>query len=126
MIAITSEQMARMGGLAFEGRLAELIRTSYPDQCAALDAGQLRAAIRPQVAHARRHGLADERSVATFVNAAWLLGANFDERIPALAQVLGAPELTAAAKAKAKALDDFCRAVFHALDDKRSAARRLP
>lgn len=121
MVAITSEQMARMGGLAFEARLAELIRTSYPDQCAALDAGQLRAAIAPQIARAGRYDLHDERAVATFVNAAWLLGANFDERIPSLAQVLTAPELSSAAKTKA--LDDFCLATFHALDPKRATLR---
>jgi hypothetical protein len=121
MIAITSEQMARMGGLAFEARLADLIRTSYPDQCAAIDAAQLRAAIASQVARAARYDLHDERAVATFVNAAWLLGTNFDERIPSLSQVLTALELSAAAKTKA--LDDFCLAVFHALDPERATLR---
>jgi hypothetical protein len=121
MVAITSEQMARMGGLAFEARLADFIRASYPEQCAALEAAQLRAAIAPQVARAARYGLHDERAVATFVNAAWLLGANFDERIPSLAQVLAAPELSAAAKTKA--LDDFCLATFHVLDSKRATPR---
>lgn len=121
MVAITSEQMARMGGLAFETRLADLIRTSYPDQCAALDAAQLRTAIAPQVARAARYGLHDERAVATFVNAAWLLGADFDVRIPSLVQVLTAPELSAAAKTKA--LDDFCLATFHVLDPRRASPR---
>ena len=57
--------------------------------------------------------MSDERSAATFVNTAWLLGEGFDERVPSLAQVLRAPELTASIKAKA--LDDFQRVVFHKL-----------
>ncbi len=121
MIHITSEQMARMGWLAFEARLVALVRECYPRQCAHLDNEQMRVAIRPQMARARQHGLTDERSMATFVNAAWLLGENFDERIPALAQVLAAPTLAAADKARA--IDDFQRAVFDALavDPPRSA-----
>ena len=115
MIHITSEQMARMGWLAFEARLVALVRECYPRQCAHLDNEQMRVAIRPQMARARQHGLTDERSMATFVNAAWLLGENFDERIPALAQVLAAPTLAAADKARA--IDDFQRSVFHALAD---------
>jgi hypothetical protein len=115
MIHITNEQMARMGWLAFEARLVGLVRESYPGQCAHLDDDQMRLAIRPQMARARQHGLTDERSMATFVNAAWLLGENFDERVPALAQVLAAPALTAAEKARA--IDDFQRSVFHALAD---------
>ncbi len=90
-----------------------MIRECYPQQCAALDDGQLRAAIAPQIARAKGYGLTDERSVATFVNAAWLLGDRFDERIPAMAQVLRAPDLNA--KTKAKAVDGFQRVVFHSL-----------
>ena len=56
------------------------------------------------------HGLADEQSAATFVLTAWLFGEGFDERIPALAQVLAAPELSAADKARA--LQDFGTASF--------------
>ena len=113
MMQMTPAQMAQMGRAAFEMRLVGLIRECYPQQCAALDDGQLRAAIAPQIARAKGYGLTDERSVATFVNAAWLLGDRFDERIPAMAQVLRAPDLNA--KTKAKAVDDFQRVVFHSL-----------
>lgn len=113
MMAISREQMTQMGQLALEDRLVQLLRECYAAQCAGLDNDQLRRAIRAQATRARQHGLTDERSVALFVNAAWLLGENFDERIPALAQVLAAPELSAAAKARA--VDDFQRSVFDAL-----------
>jgi len=53
MMHITSEQMLRMGQLAFEARLVSLIRECYPQQCASLSEGQLRTAIAPQIARAK-------------------------------------------------------------------------
>lgn len=123
MIQITPGQMALLGRAAFQTRLVGLIRECYPQQCVTLTDDQLRAAIAPQISRAKGYGLTDERSAATFVNTAWLLGDGFDQRIPALAQVLNAPELTA--KTKAKALDDFQRVVFHKLREAPSAKIRV-
>lgn len=70
MMQITPQQMAEMGRAAFATRLVDLMRECYPQQCAALTDGQLRAALAPQITRAKGYGLTDERSVATFVNTA--------------------------------------------------------
>ena len=53
-----------------------------------------------QVARARNHGLSAELDIARYVIAAWLLGPEFDTRLPAMAQVLANGRLTAAQRAE--------------------------
>ncbi len=74
---------------------------------------ELVEAIHRQIGRARCHGLNDERSVATYVYAAWLLGEEFDRRIPAVAQILDERHMKSADKAAA--LGDFCKLAFRAL-----------
>jgi hypothetical protein len=113
MIRISSDQWASMGRARFDERMISIIRAFHPDLCASLDDGELAAMIHEQAAKATHYGLADERSAASYVYAAWLMGEEFDTRIPAVAQVLGSPALDA--ENKARALDDFAVAVFSAL-----------
>jgi hypothetical protein len=103
-----------LGHASFDSRLIALIRANHPEQAAPVSDAAFKIELRRQVHRARRYGLADEQSVATYAYTAWLLGPDFDERVPALAQVLAAPTLSP--PAKAQALDNFVQTVFHALD----------
>lgn len=113
MNQISREQWNRLGQDSFDARMVAVLRRHHPEQVARVDFPVLVDAIRRQVVRARGHGLTDERSVATYVHAAWLLGEEFDRRIPAISQILADTTMTAAGKARA--LADFSRLVFRAL-----------
>jgi len=110
MIVISRAQWNRIGQDTFDARLVAIIRRHHPEQVARMPFAQLVEAIHRQVGRARCHGLNDERSVATYVYAAWLLGEEFDRRIPALKQILG--ERRMKASEKTAALADFCKLAF--------------
>jgi hypothetical protein len=126
MNQISSEQWNRMGRDSFDARLIALIRRNHPEQAAKKDFGSLIGAFHRQMAKARQYGLNDEFSVATYVYTAWLMGEQFDTRIPAVAQILGDKKMLA--PDKARALGNFSKLVFRTLsgaaanDAPRSAA----
>ena len=126
MNQISSDQWNRMGRDSFDARLIALIRRNHPDQAAKMDFGGLIGAFHQQTAKARHYGLNDEFSAATYVYTAWLMGDQFDTRIPAIAQILGDKNMLATDKARA--LGNFSKLVFRALgggaanDPPRSAA----
>jgi hypothetical protein len=99
---MTRAQWNRMGQDAFDARLVAIIRRHHPGLAAAMPFADLVAAIHRQLAHARAYGLNDERSAATYVYAAWLLGEERERR------------MTCADKSAA--LGHFCTLVFRALD----------
>jgi len=114
MFTFTAAQLAGLGRSSLTRRLGELIRTHYPTHSSDVSPAEMDAVIGRQLGLAQRYGLDDERSASVFVLTAFLLGEGFDERVPALAQVLASDELTASAKAQA--MEDFSRAVFGALE----------
>jgi hypothetical protein len=126
MNQISSEQWNRMGRDSFDARLIALIRRNHPEQATKMDFGSLVSAFHRQAAKARQYGLNDEFSVATYVYTAWLMGEQFDTRIPAVAQILGDKKMLA--PDKARALGNFSKLVFRTLsgaasnDAPRSAA----
>ncbi|MBC7664254.1 MAG: hypothetical protein H7276_10745 [Caulobacter sp.] len=107
---ISSEQWSQMGRDSFVRRMLVIIRRHHPEKSASLTDEALSAAIQRQFERALGYGLADEQAAATYIHSAWLLGQEFDERIPGIHQVLVDPALPAARKAAA--LDDFTRTVF--------------
>jgi predicted MarR family transcription regulator len=114
-----------MGRDSFDARLIAIIRRNHPDQAARMDFPTLVGAFRRQAAKASHYGLTDEHSAATYVYTAWLMGEEFDTRIPAVAQILADRRMKAAEKAQA--LGNFARLVFRTLsgganDASRSAA----
>jgi hypothetical protein len=126
MNQISSEQWTRMGRDSFDARLIAIIRRNHPDQAAKMDFATVVGAFHRQAAKAERYGLTDEHSAATYVYTAWLMGEEFDTRIPAVAQILNDRRMKATEKAKA--LGNFSRLVFRTLsgdaanDTPRSAA----
>ncbi len=103
-----------MGRRSFESKMIAVIRRSHSLQSANVSDEAFGAEIRRQVQRAARYALNDELAAATYVYAAWLLGPEFDERIPSLAQILGSVDLSPAVKVNA--LNNFTATVFQALD----------
>src|ERR1700710_1370261 len=110
MNQISSEQWNRMGRDSFDARLIALIRRHHPDQAERMDFGRLIGALHRQTAKARHYGMNDEFSAATYVYTAWLMGEQFDTRIPAIVQILGDRKMLAIDKARA--LGNFSTLVF--------------
>ena len=113
MNQISSAQWSKMGQDSFDARLIAIIRRNHPEQAARMEFSRLVGAIRRQTARARCHGLNDEHSVATYVYTAWLMGEEFDRRIPAIAQILA--DRTMTSPDKAQALGNFSKLVFRTL-----------
>ena len=113
MNQISSDQWKQLGRDSFDARLIAIIRRNHPDQAEKMDFASMVKALHGQAEKAQRYGLTDEHSAATFVYTAWLMGEEFDTRIPAIAQILGDRGLKASDKAKA--LANFSRLVFRTL-----------
>ena len=120
MISISQGQWDRLGRSDFESRMIAVLREQFPAQTAGLGDDQLAAPMPALVARAAGYGLVDEQSAAIFVLNTWLLGPDFDQRIPALQQILSAPQLSPGTKADA--LTNFSVTVFHELEQARGAA----
>ena len=122
MNQISSEQWKQLGRDSFDARLIAIIRRNHPDQAARMDFASVVGAFHRQAAKAQRYGLTDDHSAATYVYTAWLMGEEFDTRIPAIAQILNDKRMKAIDKAKA--LGNFSRLVFRTLSTpaSRSAA----
>jgi hypothetical protein len=114
MTTISQAQWNRMGQDSFDSRLVAILRKHHPEQAARMPFADLIGAIHRQSAQARCYGLNDERSVATYVYTAWLMGEEFDRRIPSIAQILRERTMTSATKTEA--LANFSKLVFHSLE----------
>jgi hypothetical protein len=110
MLRFTHTQWRQLARDAFATRILAVLREAHPQ--VPLPRDRLAAEIARQVDRAGSHGLDDEHAAARYVYAGWLLGFDFDTRIPAVAQVLAAP---LDASRKAAFLLDFARASFRAL-----------
>jgi hypothetical protein len=113
MIQISQDQWARMGQASFESRLVRILREQFPEQTAAFSDARLAEPIPSLVERAHGYGLKDEQSAALFVLNAFMLGPRFDQRIPAIAQILNEPQLSPGTKADA--LTNFTTTLFHEL-----------
>jgi hypothetical protein len=120
MITISRQQWDRMGRASFQSRLVRILRDQFPVQTAAFTDATLAAPIPSLVERAHGYGLKDEQSAALFVLNAFLLGPHFDQRIPAIAQILNEPTLSPGTKADA--LTNFSTMVFHELGQAAAAA----
>ena len=125
MNRISSAQWKQMGSDSFDARLLAIIRRNHPEQARTMDLAATVGAFHRQAAKALHYGLTDEHSAATYVYTAWLMGEEFDTRIPAVAQILSDRRMKATEKARA--LGNFSRLVFRTLsgganDAARSAA----
>ena len=114
MLKISRAQWDTMGEASFDARIVAILRTHHPKQAAALPFADLVHVIHRQTARAALYGLNDECSTAQYVYTSWLMGEEFDTRIPSLRQILRDRTLTAAEKRTA--LSHFNQLVFGALE----------
>lgn len=102
-LQFSSAQLDQLAESRLESHLKSFLLAGAADPEATraeLASPQGTAMLRQQVARARGHGLSAELDVARYVIAAWLLGPEFDTRLPAMAQVLGDSRWTAAQRAE--------------------------
>jgi len=114
MLEISRTQWDTLGQGGFDARLIAILRRHHPRQVDAVPFAELVHAIHRQTSRARGYGLHDERSVAQYVYTGWLMGEEFDRRIPAAQQILR--ERRMSASDKAVALGHFSQLVFAALE----------
>lgn len=98
-ISISSWQLTRSSERRFVVRLAGLLDANV--RGVVTDDPQLYGEIQGQCARAASYGLVSEFDVARYVVTAWMLGADFDEQLPAVRELLVAPNLTATQKSEA-------------------------
>ncbi|HEX7688056.1 MAG TPA: hypothetical protein VF453_10130 [Burkholderiaceae bacterium] len=120
MISISQGQWDQLGRIDFESRMVGVLRKQFPEQTAAFTDRQLAEPMPALVARAAGYGLVDEQSAAIFVLNTWLLGPDFDQRVPALRQILNDKQLSPGTKADA--LTNFSITVFHELEQTKGAA----
>ena len=123
MMQISQSQWDAMGQASFDDRLIAILRAHHPAQVAAMPFAELVQALHRQKERAKVYGLHDERSVAQYVYTSWLMGEEFDRRIPSVNQILRDRRMTATQKGTA--LSHFSQLVFGALaapDAARSAS----
>jgi hypothetical protein len=113
MLQISKSQWETLGQSSFDERLVAILREHHPEQVKAMPFPDLMRAIHRQTARARVYGLNDERSVAQYVYTSWLMGEEFDRRIPSINQILRDRRMTSIQKSDA--LSHFSQLVFGAL-----------
>lgn len=113
MIQISQSQWDALGQASFDERLIAILRTHHAAQVEAMPLAQLVQALHRQKERAQAYGLNDERSVAQYVYTSWLMGEEFDRRIPSVNQILRDRRMTSTQKGTA--LSHFSQLVFGAL-----------
>lgn len=111
---ISRQQMTDIGWSHFAERMAIVVKKNFPDETKNTSVEDLRAGILVQGKLARRYGLLNEQQVAIFVLCAWLLGAGFDEKMPAAKKFLNDNFITESDKAQW--LESFTTSIFAALE----------
>lgn len=118
MFQLRSEHMdafARDQREAFADRVAAHLREHFPD-AAALPWQELKAGAAKQVRKAEGYGLELEQELATYATSAWLLGEDFDQRMPAAGAVLSSVKLSG--EEKRQWLEEYTREIFARLEKK--------
>ena len=98
---LDADQVAELAERRFEKRLVELLIAGDPAAGAAFSSPEGLPELRVQIAKARSHGMLGELDIARYVITAWTLGPDFDERFPAMAEILQTDRLTPTQKADA-------------------------
>jgi hypothetical protein len=116
-IFIQDAQLERLAQRRFQSRLVAAIAEHDSNAEAELQTLEGRKELDRQCKRARSYGLRTELELARYVVTAWLLGANFDTRFPAMQQVLSTNMLQS--PEKADAIEKIAIAVLHELTEGR-------
>ena len=113
MLSIRPAQIDKLANARFAARLTDFLRAQFP-AAREVEVPTLRRAVGAQIERAQRYGLVEERHVASYVLAAWLLGEEFDRDMPAAKETLNNGARTGADKAKW--LDEWTLRLFQTLE----------
>jgi hypothetical protein len=91
MLEFSSQQISAIGESRFQERLLEFLLKNQPDTQGVLDTTEGKKTLAEQCSKARHYGLSTELALANYVITAWLLGADFDTRFPAMNEILSDP-----------------------------------
>ena len=97
----------------FADRLVSFLQAQFPD-AASEPRGQLKPAVIDQVTRARGHGFTTEAQLSVYVTTAWLLGPDFDTKLPPVEEALASPLNTP--QDKAAWLERWTKKLFHTLE----------
>lgn len=109
-LSFQSAQFDDLARCRFESRLTAVIVETCPGAKGQIDTPEGQQMLRRQCQRASRYGLVAELDVARYVVTAWLLGTDFDERFPAMAEILNSESLRPAQKAET--IELVCTAVL--------------
>lgn len=112
-LVLSTRQIDSLAVDAFLDRVAEVIASADPAAPRVLGTPEGRATLRAQADKALAYGLTTELDCGRYIVTAWLLGTDFDSRLPAMAEILAEPRLTPTAKADA--LERITGALFATL-----------
>jgi hypothetical protein len=101
MLRINPQQLANIATSRFEQRLVRVLVETVPDAQGVIDTPKGRQLLREQCDLARSYRLLSELDIARFVITAWLIGPQFDSRIPAFTEILNDTQLTPSQKSEA-------------------------
>ena len=71
----------------FEKRMCKFLRKQFPE-AKEIEKDEFLEEVRLQVDKSFSYGLESEKEVGTYLVAAWVLGANFDEKFPGALEIL--------------------------------------
>lgn len=114
MLTLKSDQVSEIAQHSFEHRLVEVLAAGDQSAFVELSSPSGLVALREVLARAEGHGLTTELELTQFAIAAWHLGADFDERFPAMDEILADPALSPAERAEA--IEQVCIAVLEELE----------
>jgi hypothetical protein len=117
-LTVRRKQLDELESRRFEARVAEAIGEHDATARAELESAEGRVVLRQQCAAARRYGLLADLDVARYVVTAWLLGTDFDQRFPAMQQLLASPRLRP--RQKADAIEQVALAALQDLSGRRA------
>ena len=99
MLTFSSQQLDTVAESRFQQRLRDFMLESLPDSRGVIDTPEGKKNIAAQCAKARSYGMIIELDIANYIITAWLLGLDFDTRLPAMKEILATPDLTPSQKA---------------------------
>ena len=108
-----ADQIDRLSELQFRERLIQVLSAIDPSAERELHSPAGLSQLDALIARARGYGLLAELDIGRFVVTAWLLGLDFDQRFPAMQEILTEPRLSPTQKADA--IEQLCTTVLDRL-----------
>ncbi len=97
----SQHQFSQMADAHFLARVTTILLDTMPDAYDTLHTPEGRGVLQAQYDKALTYGFRSELDVGRYLITAWLLGVDFDQRFPAISEILATSTLTPSQKADA-------------------------